>query len=63
MRKCLPKTGLQAKLWGLVLIIGVGWPIPGGTSGKVVLAIRKQTEQAVGSKPVSNTFPWLRYCF
>jgi hypothetical protein len=43
------------------LVIKVGGPHVGGTmSGLVVLGfIRKQAEQARGSKPVRNIPPWL----
>jgi hypothetical protein len=42
------------------LVIKQRWPLVGGTiSGLVVLvSIRKQAEQARGSKPVSNISPW-----
>ena len=42
------------------LVIKEGGPLVGGTiPGLVALgSIRKQTEQARGSKPVSNTPPW-----
>jgi hypothetical protein len=42
------------------LVIKEGGPIVGGAiSGLVVLgSIRKQTEQARGSKPVSSIPPW-----
>jgi hypothetical protein len=56
MRKCLHEIQLQ----GIFLVIKWGGPLVGGTiPGLVVLLfIRKQAEQARGSKSVSNIPPW-----
>jgi hypothetical protein len=41
------------------LVIKAGGPLVGGTiSGPVLSSIRKQAEQARGSKPVRNIPPW-----
>ena len=62
-RKCLHWVGLWASIFlnedscgRFQLTVG------GATPGEVVLGIiRKQAEQAIGSKSVSSTSPWPRY--
>jgi hypothetical protein len=56
VRKCLH----EIQLWGIFSVIKGGRPLVGGAiPGLVVLgSIRKQAEQARGSKPVRDIPPW-----
>ena len=63
MRKCLSQIGLLSSLWGIFLINdrwGRAQPTVGGASPEQMIlgCIRKQAEQAMGSKPASSVPPW-----
>jgi hypothetical protein len=52
----------SCKAFSQLVIKGRGFIVGGAIPGLVVLGpIRKQAEQARGSKPVSNILPWPRH--
>ena len=55
LRKCPHKIRLQASLQSIFLISDYGW---GHHYAGSLGSIRKQAEQAIGSKPVSSTLSW-----
>lgn len=61
----MPSTRLTGRL--ACRVIDVGWPSPSWVvphNEPLVLGwIRKQSEQATGSKPVSSTTPWPLFQF